>query len=390
MPLHPDTTREVRLAATLSGVIALRMLGLFLILPVFMVLAQDMPGFTPWLGGLALGAYGLTQALLQQPFGWLSDRLGRRPVLLGGLMLFAAGGIVAALAESMTGLVFGRALQGCGAIAGVAMAFAADFTRPEKRPIVMAVIGAGIGAAFLVSLVASVPLAGLVGLSGLFWLTAVFALMGMALILTTPRLAVADHDNGGFEPPVGPVRLLAVSVFLLHAAMTSLFVVLPGRLISAHGLLLAEHWRLYLPAMLVSVLVALPVLAWAGRRGAEHATLPWAFVVLGGAMALLAGPFSAAWLGAWLALYFIGFNVLEAAMPALVARLSGRRGRGRRLGFYSTCQFLGAFAGGLGGGLSLGWFGGYVTLLSAGGFCIFWGLIVVALSSRYFPTGRPN
>ncbi|MGH8036040.1 MAG: MFS transporter, partial [Lysobacterales bacterium] len=164
---------EIRLALTLSGVIALRMLGLFMVLPVFMVLAGDVPGFTPQLGGLAIGIYGLTQALLQQPFGWLSDRWGRRPVLLLGLVLFAFGGFVAANAGSMSTLIMGRALQGCGAIAGVAMAFAADFTRPEKRPLVMAIIGMGIGGAFLLSMVASVPLANLLGLRGLLGLTAV-------------------------------------------------------------------------------------------------------------------------------------------------------------------------------------------------------------------------
>jgi MFS family permease len=140
-----ERTRELRYAATLAGVIALRMLGLFMIMPVFMVLAADIPGFTPQAAGLAVGIYGLTQAVLQQPFGWLSDRWGRRPVLLLGLALFAAGGIVAALADTMTWLIAGRALQGCGAIAGVAMALAADVTRPQRRPLVMALIGIGIG-----------------------------------------------------------------------------------------------------------------------------------------------------------------------------------------------------------------------------------------------------
>lgn len=391
LQLGREDRRELRLAFTLSGVIALRMLGLFLILPVFMVLARDIPGFSPALGGLALGAYGLTQALLQQPFGWLSDRYGRRPVMLAGLALFAVGGVVAATADSMPALVAGRALQGCGAIAGVALAFASDFTRPEKRPIVMAIIGIGIGAAFLVSLVSSVPLANLLGLSGLFWLTVAMAVLGMALILSTPRAVPPGLESAEQRSVAGtPIRLLVVSVFLLHAVMTALFVVLPGRLVAAQGLALSDHWRLYVPAMLASVLLALPVLAGIGRTRREGAVLPWAFALLAGALFLLSGQPAFVLLTVWLALYFTGFNLLEAAMPALVARLAGDSGRGRRMGLYSTFQFLGAFAGGAGGGALLGAWGGRVVLLSAAALCLAWSLVTAGAFSRRFPTGRPN
>ena len=188
MPSHPTHYHEIRYAATLSGVIALRMMGLFLILPVFMILAVEVPGYTPLAAGVAMGIYGLTQAALQQPFGWLSDRWGRRPVLLLGLSLFALGGIVAAMGDSMAALIAGRALQGCGAVAGVAMALAADVSRPEKRSIMMAVIGMGIGASFLVSMMASVPLATLLGLGGLFWLTVLFAVAGIVLVLSVPAV----------------------------------------------------------------------------------------------------------------------------------------------------------------------------------------------------------
>ncbi|MEJ8568896.1 MFS transporter [Elongatibacter sediminis] len=387
LALTPETRREFRLAATLSGVIGLRMLGLFLILPVFMVLARDVPGFTPWLGGLALGAYGLTQALLQQPFGWLSDRLGRRPVLLGGLVLFALGGVVAATAESMTGLVVGRALQGCGAVAGVAMAFAADYTRPERRPVVLAVIGIGIGAAFLLSLLASVPVASRLGLSGLFWLTVGLAVVGMLLVLTTPRGGAVATDAASDALTTTPesrweIRILAAAVFLLHAVMTALFVVLPGRLEVRYGLELAAHWHLYVPAMLGSLIFALPVLAWTGRTGRERTVLPWAFAVLGAALLLLQAASDVTWAAVALAVYFSAFNVLEAAMPARVARLSGTRGRGRRMGLYSTFQFLGAFVGGAGGGLVLQRSGAASTLLIAAGLSLLWSAVIAVVRSR--------
>lgn len=236
MVSDPVNRSELRLAITLAGIIALRMLGLFMILPVFMILARETPGFTPLLGGLAVGVYGLTQAIFQQPFGWLSDSWGRRRVLLLGMGLFALGGVVAAMAETMTGLIVGRCLQGSGAIAGVAMAFAADQVRPARLPVTMALIGMGIGGAFLLSMVLAVPLANWIGLTGIFWLTAALAVLGMGLILTTPGKAapiMETVDPGTSRPSV--VWLLSGSVFLLNAVMTQLFVVLPGILVDGFG-----------------------------------------------------------------------------------------------------------------------------------------------------------
>lgn len=391
MPTIPSPTGELRLAFTLSAVIGLRMLGLFLILPVFMVLAADVPGFTPQLGGLAVGVYGLMQALLQQPFGWLSDRWGRRPVLLLGMGLFALGGILAAEADSMYGLVSGRMVQGCGAVAGVAMAFAADCTRPEKRPLTMAIIGMGIGGSFLLSMVASVPLANLLGLRGLLALTALLGLLGMALVLTTPR---ADAQTVIVEPHaperMKPLWLLALSVFLLHTVMTLLFVVLPGLLVGRHTFALAEHWKLYFPTMVVSVVLMLPVLRWIGARKAEGVILPWTFGMLGIALLLLSQGFNMASMASLMVVYFLAFNLLEAAMPALVARVAGSGDRGRRMGLYSTFQFLGAFCGGVGGGLLLANFGGGFALAIAGWFCLAWGACAVWFTPRFFLTSQPD
>lgn len=341
---------ELRLALTLSAVVGMRMLGLFLILPVFMLLAVDMPGYTPAMAGMAIGVYGLTQALLQQPFGHLSDHWGRRKVILLGLGLFIAGSVVAAMAGSMQALIAGRALQGCGAVAGVTLAFAADHTRPGQRATVMAMIGMGIGAAFLLSIMSSVPLATALGLQGLFWLTGLLGVAGIVLVLRAPggrpeRVEVL-RDSG---TPEG-IWPLCISVFLLHALMTLLFVVLPGLLVERQSLELAQHWKVYVPTMLVSALLVFPLLRMLGGRGKEQSMLPWGFLALG--IPFLFFNQELGWFVLVMAatLYFAAFNLLEAVMPTMVSHLSPEAGRGRKMGLYTTFQFLGAFAGGAAGG----------------------------------------
>jgi MFS family permease len=367
---------ELRTGITLAGVVALRMLGLFMILPVFMLLARDMPGFSPAMAGLAVGIYGLTQAVLQQPFGKLSDRFGRRPVMLAGLALFATGGVVAANADSMGLLIVGRALQGCGAIAGVALAFAADHTRVQNRSVIMAIIGMGIGASFLLSMMISVPLSTLLGLSGLFWLTAAMGVLGMLLVFSLPAAQVRSEEvlqEPGHSATVWP---FALSVCLLHAVMTLLFVVLPGMLVGQFGFELEYHWRIYVPSMLGSVVLVFPLLRRISARKQENRALPSAFMVLAVSLGLISlGGSLFAIIGFSLS-FFLAFNLLEAAMPSMVSQMTGSSGRGQKMGLYTTFQFLGAFFGGLGGGWLLGFSGDVVTLSVAGLLCALWAIVM--------------
>ena len=368
---------ELRTGLTLSGVIALRMLGLFMILPVFMILAAEMPGFTPAKAGLAVGIYGLTQAILQQPFGKLSDRFGRKPVMLAGLALFALGGVVAAMSDSMEMLIAGRALQGCGAVAGVALAFAADHTSTKNRSIVMAMIGMGIGASFLLSMMISVPMSTLLGLTGLFWLTAIFGILGMILVLSLPKMPVIEEEVLQDSAQSSTIWPLALSVFLLHAVMTLLFIVLPGMLVKHFSFELEFHWRLYVPSMLASALLVFPLLRRISARQQEYQALPLAFLVLGGALGFMSIGWSVIAMLVFTLGFFLAFNLLEAAMPSMVSQIAGTTGRGRKMGLYTTFQFLGAFAGGVGGGWLLGASGDTVTLSVAGAFCALWAVVML-------------
>jgi len=368
---------ELRTGITLTGVIAFRMLGLFMILPVFMLLAADMPGFTPVKAGLAVGIYGLTQAVLQQPFGKLSDRFGRRPVMLAGLALFAAGGVVAALADTIEMMIAGRALQGCGAIAGVALAFAADHTRLQNRSVIMAIIGMGIGASFLLSMMIAVPLSTLLGLRGLFWLTATLGVLGMLLVVSLPAEHITKEEDLQEPGQSSAIWLFALSVFLLHAVMTLLFVVLPGMLVSQFGFELEYHWRIYVPSMLGSVILVFPLLRRITAGKKEKSAMPLAFLVLGVALGLMSLGQSLIAMIVFALAFFLAFNLLEAAMPSVVSQMSGTAGRGRKMGLYTTFQFLGAFAGGLGGGWLLGYSGSVVTLSVAGLLCTLWAVAML-------------
>lgn len=384
------TPLELRSALTLACVISLRLFGLFLIMPVFSLYAKTMPGATAFMIGFALGVYGLGQILLQIPLGLLSDRIGRKPAITLGLVLFAIGGIIAAVAHTLTGIAIGRAVQGMGAVAGAGIALAADLTADENRGKVMGIIGISIGAAFLLALVLGPPLEAIRGLPGLFAATSILALLSLVLlwlIVPTPGQARAPAAAGVAQvlEMLADRRLLVLngSVFFLHAMLTASFVGLPLVLAGSLHLPVNRHWELYLPVMLVAALVMGGSLRHM-REVAQSLRVVTVCVVAMG-LALLGFALSGAHLlvfGLLAAVFFSGFNLLEAALPSLVSRVAPLHLRGAALGAYSTSQFAGAFAGGTLGGIALGRFGPHGIFAGAAVLTLLWLPLLVRGSRR--------
>ena len=353
------TALERRAVAALAGIYSTRLLGLFLILPVFALYAQTLDGYTPRLMGLALGIYGLTQACLQLPFGMLSDRLGRKPVIAFGLVLFAVGSVVAANAHSIEMVVFGRALQGAGAVSAAVTALVADLTRDSQRTKAMAIIGITVGTSFLIAIPLGSALNALIGVPGIFWLTAALALTGIAVLWlavpTPPSRARAQAQP--FLPQLFAVlrdwelMRLNVGIFALHAALTAMFVVLPTALVDRAGLPQNEHAALYLPLMVISAIPLFPLVSWSERSGRQRQTFAATVLVLTLALSSLSFAHDALLpIGAGLLAFFVAFNFLEASLPSLVSKTAPAQGKGMAIGVYSTFQFLGAFVGGDRGG----------------------------------------
>ena len=362
MSLNQDnmTPIEKRVAASLSAIFASRMLGLFMVLPVFAVYAEELEGFSPTLAGLAIGIYGLTQAIFQIPLGMLSDRIGRKPVIIGGLLIFAAGSVVAAMADSITGVIVGRALQGAGAIASAVMALAADLTREEHRIKVMASIGMSIGLSFALALVFGPMLHGWFGVEGIFWITALLAIGGIFVArfwVPTPILSRfhrdAEVEIGWFRQALSDPELLRLDtgIFILHFILVSQFVVLPVILRDQLGFDLEHHWQLYLPVLFFAVLTMVPFIILAEKKRKLKQVLIGAIIVL--SISQLGLPLvtnSLVGFAIMLWLFFSAFNLLEASMPSLVAKMAPAAHKGTAMGAYSTSQFLGVFLGGLTGG----------------------------------------
>ncbi|HEA15275.1 MAG: MFS transporter [Pseudoalteromonas prydzensis] len=352
-------SREKRAAVSLASVFAFRMLGLFMLMPVLAIYGQDLAGFSPLWIGIAIGAYGLTQALLQIPMGWLSDKIGRKKVIVGGLCLFAVGSVIAATADSLQMVTVGRALQGMGAIASSLLAFASDLSRDEQRPKVMAVIGMSIGMSFAVAMLLGPMVAAAWGIAGIFWLTAALAILGIFIVLFLVPKAVNKAPKGDTLASFTDIKKLIkhpqlarldVGIMLLHLTLTTIFVALPGQLI-ANGLVASAHWQIYIPVLIFGFLLMAPMMIIAIRKEKEKqafiasvalltmsmtAMALWVDSIIGMALCMLA--------------YFVAFNFLEATMPALVSRFSPANQKGSAMGVFSSGQFFGAFLGGILGG----------------------------------------
>ena len=373
---------ESRAAWSLSAIYIARMLGLFIVLPVFALHADEYAGATPLGIGLALGIYGLMQALFQVPLGALSDRVGRKSVITAGLLLLALGSVAAALADTIGGVILGRALQGAGAMAAALMALAADLVREERRTRVMAMLGASIGLAFVLALVLGPLVVAFATIDALFWLTAACALAALALLhlaVPDPPALVAHADVGA--APATMRRLLAhrglarlnLSVFVLHLLIVATFVVVPVALVEA-GVAADAQWRVWLGALVVSIAMMAAAVTFAERR-AMRATLVGCALAMLLVQALLAFPEATlALLLVAVVVFFGALNTLEALLPSLVSRIAPAGARGSAMGLYSASQFLGAFVGGVGAGALLETVGATGLFVALGLVCALWAL----------------
>ncbi|MBK8961925.1 MAG: MFS transporter [Candidatus Competibacteraceae bacterium] len=353
------TADERRAAFWLAGVFSLRMLGLFMILPVFALYAEHLRGNTPALAGLAIGIYGFSQALFQIPFGFLSDRYGRKRMIYLGLLIFAAGSVVAALADSIYGVILGRALQGGGAVSAAVMALAADLTREEHRIKVMAVIGVTIGISFAASMILGPVLNGWVGVPGIFWLTGLLALLSIAVVRFRVPDPQASRIHRDAEPVAsqfgrvlfdGQLLRLNFGIFTLHMLLTATFVAVPLALRDA-GLASDRHWEVYLPALLLSMVVMVPFIIVAEKYRRLKPVFIGAVLILALAeFGLLNLHDTVLEMAVLLLVFFSAFNLLEATLPSLIAKMAPPDAKGTAMGVYSSSQFLGAFAGGALGG----------------------------------------
>ncbi len=352
--------QEFRAAVSLAAVFSVRLLGLFMIYPVFAAYARNLAGANPYLIGEALGIYGLTQGLLQIPFGLLSDRVGRKVMIVFGLLLFAAGSAIAALSSSIGGVIIGRALQGSGAVGAVILALVADLTAEENRTKAMALVGITIGASFMVALVAGPIAANFIGVPGIFWLMVALALVGIAITefaVPSPRRVSVHRDAEAVPALISAVlrdrELLRLDfgIFALHAMLTASFLVVPDLLRATLNVPVRDQWFVYLPVLLVSVVVMLPAIVVAEK----YRRMKGVFV---GAVAALAVSQLMLYFGAGnlfvllaaLVVFFSAFNVMEASLPSLITKAAPAEAKGTAMGLYSSLQFLGIFVGGIVGG----------------------------------------
>ncbi len=371
------TQNEKKTTLSLASIYAFRMLGLFMILPVFSLYIDDFKGATPALMGLALGVYGLTQGLLQIPFGLCSDRLGRKPVIIFGLILFIIGSMVAARATSIEMLIYGRAIQGAGAIGSTLTALLADNTREENRLKAMSVLGMTIGLSFILALIIGPILDSWVGLSGIFWFTALLACIGILVlifIVPTPSRLFIQRDNQAvlsqFKAILCTPELLRLDlgIFCLHAILTALFVAVPIIMVDHLDLANSHQWMIYLPVLLISFALMLPFIIIAEKKRKMKPIFVGAIALLTLSEILL-GLFhqNLIVMSLILILFFAAFTFLESSLPSLIAKIAPAGSKGTAMGIYSSAQFLGILVGGSLSGLVFSRYGfGSIFILCAG------------------------
>ena len=386
---------EIRASVSLASIFALRLLGLFLILPVFAVYAQSLDGGSnATLVGVALGIYGLTQGLLQIPYGAASDRWGRKPVIAAGLVVFAAGSFIAAMATDIDWTIVGRAIQGAGAISAAVTAFIADSTRDEHRTKAMALVGGSVALTFAGSLVLAPLLYPTIGVRGLFALTGVLVVMSIGVLFWVVPAATSvavEVDDDSSKKAVfldGQLLRLNVGIFVLHTVLMAMFVVIPVMLVQ-RGLALSEHWKIYLPTVMLSFALMAKPLIVAERRGQIRLLFLGSIVlVLAAQLGFLLMGDRILWLGLWLLIFFTGFNILEASLPSLVSRIAPASAKGLALGIYNTAQALGLFAGGALGGVIVSTWGYEAVFVFAAIVLAGWWL--VALGMRVMPAAASS
>ena len=351
--MHADERRSVGVIALVAMI---RMFGLFALLPVLSLYAAELKDATPLLIGLAVGAYGLTQAGFQIPLGALSDKIGRMPVILAGLAIFALGSILAAMSDSIYGVIAGRLLQGAGAISATLTALITDATREEVRTRSMAIFGVGIGASFMLAMVAGPLIAASFGVQSLFWIAAALAVSAGLMLRLLPEIPQPDTARSWSLVPAFRADLMRIDfyVFLLHAIMTATFVALPFLLHDRLGMALTDHWKMYVGALVLSLGITIPMIMSDHHQGRGRLIGLAVTLIVAAQLALTFFSFSAWPVLLALVLYFGGFNFLEAGLPARLSVLADGEVRGASLGVFSSAQFLGAFVGGLIGGRFLG------------------------------------
>jgi len=386
------TSLERRSITALASVYGLRMFGLFLILPVLAIYAEQLKGATPMLMGIALGVYGITQAMFQIPFGILSDKYGRKPLIITGLTIFALGSLVAALSNTIEGVIVGRALQGAGAIAAVVLALTSDLTRENQRTKAMAIIGMTIGLSFLLALIVAPLLEFFIGVKGLFVLTALMATLSILVIWKVVPTPVQTKNLDVRPVPGKMIGLLRdqqlirldLGIFILHFVLTAMFVVVPMILLEHANLPTQAHWRVYVPALLASVVFMLPMIMLSSRKNwVTRIFLAAVCILLFAQCLLMWRPYGVIGITVCLFFFFWGFNLLEAMLPSLVSRVAPAACKGSAMGLYNTFQFLGVFFGGFVGGTLFGKFGIDAVFVTCGLLLFVWvGLIQTAPSLR--------